>query len=174
MEKIKIGRITGAQGLRGEIKLYHDSGDEAAIRRLTSLFLSPEADSAALRIESLRFHRRTPILKLSGIDDRNAAELLIGSEVYASIDDARPDEKGAWLVSDLVGLEVRIAGSGDEGEVRAAPWRIKNVIGNPAHDILEIETEEGLRLLPFVDAFVREIDTKTGLVIIMPPENWLE
>ena len=170
MDKIKIGRITGAQGLRGEIKLYHDSGDEAAIRRLTSLFLSPEAGSAALRIESLRLHRRTPILKLSGVNDRNAAELLAGSEVYASIDEARPTENGAWLVSDLVGLEVRIAGS----EVRAAPWRIKNVIGNPAHDILEIETEEGVRLLPFVDAFVREIDTKTGLVIIMPPENWLE
>ena len=179
MVKIKIGRVTGAQGLHGEIKLHHDSGDEEALRRLSFLFLHNESVAKTLCIESLRFQKRTPILKLAGINDRNAAEALAGFDVYADESESRPDEEGVWLASDLKGLEVRLvteSGAAVSGEAAAGKkrYRVRGIIDNPAHDILEIETDKGTRLLPFVDVFVREIDTKTGYIAIMPPEGWLE
>ena len=171
MKKIKIGRISGAQGLRGEVKLFHDSGDEDAVRNLTSLFLGTGDSEAAYRIEWLRIQKRTPVFKLEGIDDRNAAEALIDSAVYALEDESRPAGDGAWLVSDLVGLEVRLGGGEGDG---TAAGRVKGVIDNPAHDILEIEINGVIRLLPFVDVFVPEVRPESGYIQIFPPNGWLD
>ena len=171
MKKINIGRISGAQGLHGEVKLFHDSGDEDAIRRLSTLFLRNRETEEAFRIEWHRMHKRTPVFKLEGIDDRNAAESLIGRAVYTLENESRPDEDGAWLESDLVGLEVRIGSENGDG---AAIGRIKGVIDNPAHDILEIEMDTGIRLLPFVDIFVDDVRPENGYIRIFPPPGWLD
>ena len=180
----------GAQGLHGEVKLMHDSGDEEALRRLTSVFLDLDGSEKALHIEKLRMHKRTPILTLSGVSDRDAAEALIGYDVYADKSESRPDEEDAWLVSDLAGLEVRITpgapsapggagpgspcdGRGDDFDI-VGPFYIRDVKSNPAHDILEIETSKGVRLLPMIDLFVIEVDIQSGFIVIDPPAGWLE
>ncbi|MDR3363832.1 MAG: ribosome maturation factor RimM [Clostridiales Family XIII bacterium] len=168
MNKIKIGRIAGAQGLRGEVKLYHDSSDDEAIGRLTTLFLLHDGTETAFRIAGLRMQRRTPILKLEGIDDRSAAEGFVGDEVCADLDEARPTEADAWLVSELVGLAVFTE---DGGEARGS---VSSIIANPAHDIIEIETEKGKALLPFIDAFVSSVNPEAGRILITPPKGWDE
>ena len=202
MNKIKIGRITGAQGLRGEVRMYHDSGEEEALSRLTSLFLGSEsvseagAGTAEYTIENMRMQKRTPVFKLKGIEDRSSAEALVGLDVFADEDEARPEGEDAWFASELVGMKVRIVSSpeapdddgdaarGDEETAIASSesddaiqstceeYRVKSVIKNPAHDILEVETPQGVKMLPFVDAFIREVDTKTGCITIIPPEGW--
>jgi len=169
MEKIKIGTITAAQGLRGETRLFHDSGDEGALKRLTTLFLRKGADETAYPIEWMRMSKRTPIIKLEGIEDRDSAEALIGSEVRVLLSESQPDEEDVWLVTELVGLEVF---TGEEGS--AALGRVSALIDNPAHDILEITTEGGVRLLPLVDVFVPEVDTAKGRIVIAPPAGWFD
>jgi len=169
MERIRIGKISAAQGLRGEVRLFHDSGDEEALRRLSSLFLRSGGRETEYRIEWMRMQKRTPILKLSGIEDRGAAEAVKDADVFALLNESRPDEEGAYLVSDLIGLEV----FNDENR-DIAYGRILSVIDNPAHDIIEIETEGEVRLLPFIDTFIREVDTTAGRVHIVPPEGWLD
>ena len=155
--------------MRGEVRLFHDSGDEEALRRLSTLFLRGGAGEKAYAIEWLRMQKRTPILKLKGIEDRGAAEALVDAEAYALVSESRPDEDGAWLVSDLIGLEVFVLG--DES---ASIGRLKGLIDNPAHDILEIEAEGRALMLPFIDTFVSEVDTAGGRIVIDPPEGWLE
>jgi 16S rRNA processing protein RimM len=61
-------------------------------------------------------------------------------------------------VSDLVGLEALEADTG----VRVG--RVTGVVDNPAHDLLEIETEDGKKfLLPMVDVFVPRVDIAAGI-----------
>lgn len=172
MKQIKIGRIAGAQGLRGEVKLYHESGDAESLSRASSLFLCPgdaeKSDSskgaslppASYEIISLRMHGRTPILTLAGVSDRNAAEALIGSDVYVDEDEIRPTEADAFLVSDLVGISVI------DAETGAEIGRVKSVIDNPAHDLLEVKKNDGAGLLiPMVDVYIKEIDTARGRIL---------
>jgi len=113
--------------------------------------------------------KRTPILKLWGVEDRDAAEALIDLDVFALLDESRPDEDGAWLVSDLVGLKV----FGPEERTEAI-GQVVSVISNPANDILEIEIDGVRRLLPFVDVFVPKVDVEEGGIDITPPEGWLD
>ena len=170
MKKIRIGRISGAQGLRGEVKLFHDSGDENALKRLTSLFLRRGEEETPFRIEWYRMQKRTPVFKLEGVDGRDAAEALVGCAAYSLEEESRPIGDGAWFVDDIVGLEARIA-DGDGG--CAAVGKVMGMIDNPAHDILEIGVGGAVRLLPFVDAFVPEVRPDAGYILVTPPKGWL-
>ena len=149
--------------------MFHDSGDDEALGRLSSLFLKNGEACTEYRIDWMRMQKRTPIIKLIGVDDRASAEALVEAKVYARIIESRPDEEGAWLASDLTGLSV-LPDMADGAEL----GRVKSVISNPAHDILEIETEDGVKMLPLVDAFVTEVDIADGIIKITPPEGWLE
>jgi 16S rRNA processing protein RimM len=163
MKQIKIGRIAGAAGLKGEVKLYHESGDTESLSRASTLFL---CNNNALRtmipynILSLRVQGRTPILGLSGVIDRNAAEALIGAEVYVDEDVIRPAEEDAYLVSDLIGLSVIDTDTGDEIGL------VQGIVDNPAHDLLEVARGGGCTLLiPMADVFIKEIDLNSGRII---------
>jgi 16S rRNA processing protein RimM len=163
MKTIKIGRITAAAGLKGEVKLYHESGDAESLARAASLFLG---NNQALRtpapytILSLRIQGRTPILGLSGVSDRNAAEALIGSDVYVDEDVIRPTEEDAYLVSDLIGLRVIDTDTGVE------IGRVQGVVDNPAHDLLEVARAGAKNLLvPLADVFIKEVNLTSGCIL---------
>jgi len=148
---------------------------------LSSLFLrgtnigAPEAPHE-YPIESLRLQKRTPVLKLENIDNRNAAEALIGADVYAKLEELRPTEEDSYFVSELVGMEVRLVPAQD-GTAGKTIGTVIGVIDNPAHDILEIAPAEagstGSLLLPLVDAFVQSVDTIARVVTVAPPEGFL-
>ena len=169
MKTIKIGRVSGAQGLRGEIKIFHDSGEQEALERLTSLFLFDGNEYKNYRIQKQRMQKRTPIFKLESVDDRDMAESLIGLGVFVDETESRQGGDDVWLASDLTGLEVRIF-----EEDMAIPFRVKSIISNPAQDILEIETDKGIRMLPFIDIFIKEVDMEAKLITILPPEGWID
>ncbi|MDR1816385.1 MAG: ribosome maturation factor RimM [Clostridiales Family XIII bacterium] len=166
---IKIGRISGAAGLKGEVKLYHDSGDAEQAQRLMSFII----EGKTYGIQRLRFQKKTPIVKLDGVDDRDAAEALVGREVWAdeaALREAMQDD-GAFLVSDLVGCAVTDAADG------ARLGTVTGVIDNPAHDILEIAVPaEGAEdaadgrgrkiLLPMVDVFVAEVNPAARFILV--------
>ncbi|GHU65363.1 ribosome maturation factor RimM [Clostridia bacterium] len=182
MQQIKIGKITGAAGLRGEVKLYHESGDDESLSRASSLFLCPptkdlidqkvvqfSADQPVAQspcprrytVVSLRIRGRTPIIGLAGVNDRNAAEALIGSEVFADKDTIRPTEEDAYLVSDLIGLRVIETGTGNEIGL------VQGIVDNPAHDLLEVAREgKGSLLIPMADVFIKEVNLTTGLILV--------
>jgi 16S rRNA processing protein RimM len=163
-EKIHIGKISGASGLKGEIKLFHYSGESERIAGIGELFLQLNADMRRVEVESLRIQGRTPILKFVGIDDRNAAESLIGAEVFAASESLAPLEDGQFYVTELVGLSVEDERMGYLGDVA-------EVIDNPAHDILRISGANGEWLLPMIDVFILNIDTEHRRISVRVPEG---
>ena len=108
-----------------------------------------------------------PVLFLDGITDRNQAESLIRAILLVEADlDASPPEPEAWYDHQLVGLKVHREGS-EIGE-------IARVDHFPAQDLLAIKTPSGEVLLPFVKAFVPEVDVDAGKVTITPPGGLFE
>ena len=69
MEKIKIGKIVNAVGLKGEVKVYNYSDSEEVYERTPEIY----AGDRLLKVQNVRMQKNMVILKLSGIDDRNAA-----------------------------------------------------------------------------------------------------
>ncbi|NCW42125.1 MAG: 16S rRNA processing protein RimM [Actinobacteria bacterium] len=107
------------------------------------------------------------VLFLDGINDRNQAESLIRAILLVEADlDASPPEPEAWYDHQLVGLKVHR----DDAEI----GEIVRVDHLPAQDLLAIKTDSGEVLLPFVKAFVPEVDVQAGKVTITPPGGLFE
>src|SRR5262245_48222364 len=98
---ILIGRITGAHGIRGEVKLQSFTDDPPNIARY-----GPLVTGTGAAIEILRLHRQRSgfIAALKGVGDRNAAEALKGSELFIARERFPLLADNEIYVHDLVGL----------------------------------------------------------------------
>ena len=170
--KLRVGRLLKAHGLKGAIKLelYTDSPNER-FQPGTVLELQVPEDSPwfgkSVKVTELRWYNSMPVVFLDGITDRNKAETLIRAILLVETDlAASPPEPEAWYDHQLVGLKVQREGS-EIGE-------IARVDHFPAQDLLAIKTPSGEVLLPFVKAFVPEVDVDAGKVTITPPGGLFE
>jgi len=102
-----------------------------------------------------------------GVDDRTQAESLVKAILWVEDDsDSAPVEDNAWFDHQLVGLQVR-----RDGEQIGTLIRVDHL---PAQDLLAVETAQGEVLLPFVTAFVPEVNTEDGYIAITPPGGLFE
>ena len=156
MEKIKIGKIVNAVGLKGEVKVYNYSDSEEVYERTPEIY----AGDRLLRVQNVRVQKNKVILKLSGIDDRNAAEAAKGTELFITEADLPELPEGQFYIRDLIGMEVEEQGGSFHGVVT-------DVLQNTAQDIFEVKRDDGKTvLIPKVDAFVQKIDGKERLITV--------
>ncbi len=116
------------------------------------------ADGRKFEILEIRDGKTVAIVRFRGINDRNAAEALNGTELFVDRD-ALPDDdldEDEFYYADLEGLEVYDAENNHYGAVTA-------VYDFGAGDLLELKGP-GKRpvLIPFSEAAVLEIDLEGG------------
>ena len=155
MEKIKIGKIVNAVGLKGEVKVYNYSDSEEVYERTPEIY----AGDKLLQVQKCNTQKNMVILKLSGIDDRNAAEAAKGTELFITEADLPELQEGQFYIRDLIGMEVEEQGGSFHGVVT-------DVLQNTAQDIFEVKTMMETVLIPKVDAFVQKIDGKERLITV--------
>jgi 16S rRNA processing protein RimM len=157
-ELIEIGKVSGAVGIKGEIKIHHYSGESERLAGVGEFFLESDGDPEPFAMKSIRYNGRTPILSLGGVDNRNAAEALRGRRVFVRRENLAQLEAGGYYVSDLIGVAVEDEGGNNLGSV-------VEILDNPAHDILvvqpRINESDGKTknfFVPFVDVFILGVD----------------
>ncbi|MDR0885858.1 MAG: ribosome maturation factor RimM [Clostridiales Family XIII bacterium] len=187
---IHIGKVGGVHGIRGEIKLYHFSRQANSLEGLKELFLNIQNNKKdnlqRFEIEKIRIHKNVPMLKLVGIDDRNAAEALMKVDAYIKEDNLAELEEGNFYVRDLIGLEVFETATtlrgGASQNAHILLGTVIDVIDNPAHDLLEVRLDRGYStcddicktvLVPMVDAFILGIDIEARKILVELPEGLL-
>jgi 16S rRNA processing protein RimM len=83
-------------------------------------------------------------------------------------DKLNPPERGGFYAADIEGLSV----VDTDGK---AMGRVRRLLSNPAHDILEVEDGFGLSfLLPMVDIFVSSVEPEAGRIVVRLPEGLRE
>ena len=173
VENIKIGKIVNAVALRGEVKVYHYSDYKERFEELDEILVERNgAKRHAMErytIEGVRYQKDMAILKLKGVNDRNAAEALKDCDVYITEADLRELPEDTFYVRDLIGC--RVINEGSESETAEEIGTITDVLQNSAQDIYQIKTKSGKEvLIPAVGEFVKEINIgeKTVKVSLIP------
>ena len=161
MEKIKIGKIVNAVALRGEVKVYHYSDYKERFEELDEILVERNAARKhtveSYAIEGVRYQKDMAILKLKGVNDRNAAEALKDCDVYITEADLRELPEDTFYIRDLIGCHV--FNEADEIGV------ITDVLQNSAQDIYQVKTKSGKEvLIPAVSEFVKEINIEEKIV----------
>lgn len=188
MEKIKIGKIVNAVGLKGEVKVYSYAGENDRFEKLDRIIAGssqsgsgqsgsgqeggakradckkPQSDME-FEIEKVRYQKNMVILKLRGVDDRNQAEALKDMDVFITEDDLEELPDDTFYVRDLIGCQVVDVNDGKKLGV------VSDLIQNSAQDIYQIDLAEGGQaLIPAVEQFIKNVDieNKTITVSLIP------
>ncbi|XSG81903.1 MAG: ribosome maturation factor RimM [Methyloligella sp. ZOD6] len=163
-DRLLLGEIGAAVGLKGELRLRSYTEDPAAIADYGPL--QTDSPGRSLRIETLRAGPKALVAKFKGVNDRTAAEALTGTKLYIDRTDLPESEPEEWYYADLVGL----AAYDGEGKSFGLVIAVHNF---GASDILELAPESGPTvLIPFTEEAVPEVDIENGRLTVIPPEEW--
>ena len=161
-EWVCVAVVAGAHGLRGALKLrcFTERPEDVAA-------YGPVFDQHGRRFE-LEVIGPAPggvMARAEGIEDRNAAEALRGTELFvprAALPELQPDE---FYYSDLEGMEALLPDGSHFGVVHS--------VGNfGAGDLIDVLAADGRRIsLPFTRQAVPSIDLERRTLVVQPPEE---
>lgn len=161
---VSVGVITGAHGIRGEVRLKSFTAVPEAIATYNPL---QTASGAMLNITKLRAQKDGFIASLKGVADRNAAEALKGTELFVPRARLPDPQEGEVYIHDLIGLQVVQANGEALGE-------IVGVENYGAGDLIDvrIEGQKDTVLIPFSKGFV--VHTDLARVTVDLPDGFLD
>jgi 16S rRNA processing protein RimM len=175
--ELVVGRVVKAHGIAGEVVVEIRTDDPAArfasgntVRAIQSRGGGQERSYV---ITAAREHGGRLLVRLAGVDDRDAADALRGNLFVVDSDDLPPiDEPDTYYDHQLEGLRVRTKTGREVGVVA-------EVLHTAAGELLAVRrpddgAEMGEVLVPFVSAIVTSVSLDDCAVEIDPPEGLLD
>ena len=127
-----------------------------------------------MSVEFIKPHKEGLRLKFENINDRNASEKLAGVELYLREDFFISEEGESLYLAEIEGFTFIDLISGFEGVICGFSY-------NGAQDLLQVrsldqreETQNMIYDIPFVEAFIKNIDYENKKVVSELPEGLLE
>lgn len=166
-DSVRVARIGKPHGIRGDVtvQLYTD---EPESRFVPGAVLEGRRASGGrdgdLTVVRARWNKDILLVSFEEVADRNSAEDLRGTELYAAPD--APGEDEGWYEDDLLGLAVVVDG--------ARVGTVTGLVTGEVQDLLQVGLESGAEaLVPFVEEIVPEVDLEAGTVTLDPPPGLL-
>jgi 16S rRNA processing protein RimM len=160
--RLVVGRVLRPHGVRGELAV--DVLSDAPDRFAPGAELAagdPDGDGPLrpVTVTAARLHLGRLLVRLDGVEDRDAAEGLRGALLSIPLAAARPLAADEFWPHQLVGLDV----VDREGRRRG---RVADVVPGTAHDLLAVALPDGeRRLVPAVAALVT-VELAAGRVLV--------
>ena len=155
-----MGRVAGAYGVRGWVKVAPDEGSAEGLTAAGQWWIGAEA----FAVEASKIHGATVVGKLAGVDTREQALRLKGSTVAVRRDALPEPEEGRYYLADLIGLEV----VNEDGEALGSVTR---TYSNGAQDVIEVSGDR-TRLSPWVAAVVKVVDLAETRIEVEWGADW--
>lgn len=154
---VELGRIVSAYGVKGMVKIQPYTDDRSALLDIEQWWLArvSQRDGSLLtphtqvQVRRVREQGSDLVAALQGIEDRDQAEAMKGTSVFASrsLFPAAPDDEYYWV--DLIGSHVFLEHSGELAGV------VLEVMDNGAHGVLRVarhHLDAQGELAPILDA----------------------
>ncbi len=165
-----IGKIGGAHGVRGEVKIIPLTDD---VRRFSSLsecmiLDDKERVKETKTVEKTRIDESRTLLKFKDIDDRDEVSKLTGYYIAVSREDAVKLPEGRYFIADLIGLTV-------VDDIRGELGTIKDIMNSGASDIIIVKRKgKNELLIPYLNVIVSKVDLHEGKMFVTLPEGLYE
>jgi 16S rRNA processing protein RimM len=173
---MEIGSIVGAQGIKGEVKVYPNSDFPERFERSGERWLWGDRDTEPRSIQ-LQTGYQIPgkglyVVKLAGISDRTQAENLRGQMLVLPVTDRPKLAAEEYHSQDLIDLPVF-------DRVTGVQIGIVADIFTAGHEILVVTAPNGDGktaevMIPFVKEIVPIVDLIDRRIEVLPPPGLIE
>lgn len=159
-------------GLSGEVQARLLADSWGALGEPTTLYLEAEGAGTAagprsFAVERVRGSAARLILKLAGVDSREAAAALAGRRLGIPRAAAPPLPEGHYYHYDILGLTVVDPDGRELG-------RVAEIMSAPGNDVYVVRGARGEWLLPAARAVIASVDLEAGLLRVRNVEALLE
>lgn len=161
--KLSIGKIVGAHGIRGTLKIYPHVESTSYFEPGKTLCIRCKGAEIRHEVKALRPHKQLLLVDLGDVGNRDKAQALIGCQILIERNQLPPLEDGTYYWTDLVGLTV-VTPKGCIG-------KIQTVIPTGSNDVYVVKGPEGEILVPALASVVCSVDLQTRIMRVQLPEG---
>lgn len=155
--RIQLGRIVGAHGVQGGIRLESHTEPRENIFDYLPWILHHRGTERTIDSVRGRAHGQRIVAQLPEVETRDQAEALVGAEIWVARSSLPPAQAGEYYWVDLEGLRVLGTNGFDFG-------RISHMLATGSNDVMSV-TGERERLIPFIQGdVVKRVDLDNGLL----------
>ena len=162
---VVMGRVVAPYGVFGWLKIVPDTEEFDGLLDYKTWWVGKsesgkDNDWRELKVESAKTHNDVLVVKLQGIDDRDAAFACKGKQVAvprALLPKLKAEE---YYWSDLIGLNVKNQQNVDFG-------KITDVFATGANDVVVAKSEDGIeRLIPYIAQVIINVDLAAKIMLV--------
>ena len=157
--RILLGRVAGAFGVRGELKVVSWTEPRDALFRYQPWIL--RAGESEREIEGARGRETAKgiVARLPGVETRDDAEAMTGTEIWVPRERLPEPAPGEYYWVDLEGLAVRTVDGVELGTV-------SHLFDTGANPVMVVAGERE-RLIPFLPGqYVTDVDFGAGRIVV--------
>lgn len=159
-----VGKLGSTYGIRGWLRIYSSTEQAESIFDYQPWFLKIKGAWQPTELENWRHHNHEIIVKLKGVDDREAAQILANIEIGVDLSVFPELEEGDYYWHDLIGCSVINL----EGY---AMGTVTEMMETGSNDVLVVKanTKDAFgkqeRLIPFLyEQVVKRVDLTTKTI----------
>ena len=157
---VVMGRVVAPYGVFGWLKIVPDTEEFDGLLDYKTWWIGKDDNWRELKVESAKIHNDVLVVKLQGIDDRDAAVACKGKQI-AVPRALLPKLKGEeYYWSDLIGLSVKNQQNVDLG-------KIADVFATGANDVVVAKSDSGQeRLIPYIAQVILAVDLNAKTMLV--------
>ena len=159
-----VGKLGSTYGIRGWLRIYSSTEQAESIFDYQPWFLKIKSEWQPAELENWRHHNHEIIVKLKGVDDREAAQILANVEIDVDLSVFPELEEGDYYWHDLIGCSVVNL----EGYTMGT---VTEMMETGSNDVLVVKanTKDAFgkqeRLIPFLyEQVVKRVDLTTKTI----------
>lgn len=158
-QHISVGKISGVFGIKGWVKVFSFTDPRENILTYSPWLLKKDDETKTVSIVDGQLQGKTIVAQLTGVNDRNQAESLMGWDIFITQDQLPKAAKDEYYWSDLIGLQVETVDGVQLG-------RVDSLLETGANDVIIVQGERE-RVIPFLQGqTIINVDLVAGRIIV--------
>ena len=160
---ITIGQIVAPHGVRGDVRILPQTDFPERFKHMKYGYI----DGKRYGVSNARLHKHVVLLKLTGVDDRDAAESLVKKEIQVPREEAVSLSEGQYYIFDIIGISVYDLKDTLLGTVT-------DILRTGSNDVYVVTSADGEEiLLAAIEDVIKSVDLENKKMVVDPPE-WVE
>ncbi len=165
---VLIGHVIRPHGLTGLLRIVSYAQSKETFLKTGSVLLNiGQNEFHKKKVVSIRSHRSAYLLRLSGLNSIDQAEIFRGAEILIKKDSLSKKDEDEFFWYELVGLDVYLT----TGQYLGV---LKEIFPTGSNDVYVVENQGREFLIPAIHQIVKEINIPQKRMVISPVAGLLD